>query len=218
MKNRRKQYAVLGLGRFGASVAMHLSRMGHEVLAVDSDENLVAALAPHVTQAIQADATDEAALKEMEIGSFDAAVIAIGTNSRASILVTVLCKEAGVPLVIAKAEDELHAKVLRKVGADRVVFPERDMGQRVARTLDAPNIVDLMELSGEHRIAEVIAPQAWCGRTLMEVNVRRDYGLTVIGIRRGDRFIASPGADMALHSGDLLLVLGRTKDIESVKD
>lgn len=218
MKNRRKQYAVLGLGRFGASVAMHLSRMGHEVLAVDSDENLVAALAPHVTQAIQADATDEAALKEMEIGSFDAAVIAIGTNSRASILVTVLCKEEGVPLVIAKAEDELHAKVLRKVGADRVVFPERDMGQRVARTLDAPNIVDLMELSGEHRIAEVIAPQAWCGRTLMEVNVRRDYGLTVIGIRRGERFIASPGADMTLHSGDLLLVLGRTKDIESVKD
>lgn len=218
MKSRKRQYAVLGLGRFGASVAMHLSRMGHEVLAVDSDEALVAALAPHVTQAIQADATDEAALRELEISSFDAAVVAIGTNARASILVTVLCKEAGVPLVIAKAVDELHAKVLRKVGADRVVFPERDMGQRVARTLDSPNIVDLMELSGEHRIAEVIAPQAWCGRTLQEVNVRRDYGLTVIGIRRGERFIASPGADMALQRDDILLVLGRSTEIEAVGD
>ena len=216
MKNRKKQFAVLGLGRFGASVAMHLTRMGHEVLAVDSDEMLVAALAPHVTQAIQADATDEAALAEMEIGSFDAAVVAIGTNSRASILVTVLCKEAGVPLVIAKAEDELHAKVLRKVGADRVVFPERDMGQRVARTLDAPNIIDLIELSGEHRIAEIIAPEKWCGRTLMDINVRRDYGLTVIGIRRDERFIASPGADAVLRNGDILLVLGRTKEIEAV--
>ena len=136
MKNRKRQYIVMGLGRFGASVALHLSAMGHEVLAVDCDEHLVHAVAPHVAQAIQADATDETALAEMDVGSFDAAVVAIGTNTRDSILVTVLCKEAGVPLVVAKAVDDLHAKVLRKVGADRVVFPERDMGQRVARRLD----------------------------------------------------------------------------------
>lgn len=216
MKNRKRQYIVLGLGRFGSSVAIQLSRMGHEVLAVDSDENLVQAIAPHVTQAVQVDATDESALAGLDVGSFDAAVIAIGTNTRDSILVTVLCKEAGVPLVVAKAVDELHAKVLRKVGADRVVFPERDMGQRVARALDTPNIIELIELSGEHRIAEVYAPEKWCGRTLVDVNVRRNYGLSIIGIRRGGEFLASPGADMTLRRGDILLVLGRVRDIEAI--
>ena len=217
MKNRKRQYIVMGLGRFGASVALHLSAMGHEVLAVDCDEHLVHAVAPHVAQAIQADATDETALAEMDVGSFDAAVVAIGTNTRDSILVTVLCKEAGVPLVVAKAVDDLHAKVLRKVGADRVVFPERDMGQRVARTLDTPNIIELLELSGDYRVAEIAAPEKWCGRTLQDVNVRRDYGLSVIAVRRGAEFIASPGADTALRIGDILLVLGTVKDIENMQ-
>lgn len=216
MKNRKRQYIVLGLGRFGASVATHLSRMGHEVLAVDSDEKLVQAAAPCVTQAVQANATDEAALAALDVGSFDAAVVAIGSNTRDSILVTVLCKEAGVPLVIAKAVDDLHAKVLRKVGADRVVFPERDMGQRVARALDAPNIIELMELSGDYQIAEVFAPEKWCGRTLVDVNVRRNYGLSVVGIRRGGEFLASPGAEMVLRKGDILLVLGKVRDIEAI--
>lgn len=216
MKNKRRQFAVLGLGRFGASVALHLSQMGHEVLAVDSDEALVHAISPHVTQAVQADATDEAALKELDVGSFDAAVVAIGTNIRDSILITVLCKEAGVPLVVAKAVDELHAKVLRKVGADRVVFPERDMGQRVAKSLDAPNIIDLIELSGDYRIAELLTPEKWCGRTLMDVNVRRNYGLSVVGIRRGGAFLASPGAEMKLQADDILLVLGKSRDIDAI--
>lgn len=216
MKNRKRQYIVLGLGRFGASVATHLSRMGHEVLAVDSDEKLVQAAAPCVTQAVQGNATDEAALAALDVGSFDAAVVAIGSNTRDSILVTVLCKEAGVPLVIAKAVDDLHAKVLRKVGADRVVFPERDMGQRVARALDTPNIIELMELSGDYQIAEVFAPEKWCGRTLVDVNVRRNYGLSVVGIRRGGEFLASPGAEMVLRRGDILLVLGKVRDIEAI--
>lgn len=216
MKNRKKQFIVLGLGQFGAGVAVQLCKMGHEVLVVDSSEELVNAIAPYVTQAVQADATDEATLEELGIANFDAAIVAIGTNTRDSILVTVLCKEAGVPMVIAKAVDDLHAKVLRKVGADRVVFPERDMGQRVARSLDAPNILELIDLSGDYRIAELFAPQKWCGRTLLDVNVRRDYGLSVIGIRRGERFLASPGADMVIQQGDILLALGKSKDIDAV--
>lgn len=216
MGKRRKQFLVLGLGRFGSSVARSLCDMGHEVLAVDSDEQLVSAVLPHVTQAVQADATDEAALAELGAGSFDAAVVAIGTNTRDSILITVLCKEAGVPMVIAKAVDDLHAKVLCKVGADRVVFPERDMGLRVAKTLDTPNILELMELSGEDRIAELITPPDWCGRTLAQINVRREYGLTVIGVRREVGFIASPGAQMLLQAGDVLIVLGKSRDIDAV--
>lgn len=216
MKNRKKQFVVLGLGRFGSSVAKNLTQMGHEVLAVDNDEELVNALAPYVMSAVQADATDETALAALGLRNFDAAVVAIGSSSRDSILVTVLCKEAGVPLVIAKAEDDLHAKVLLKVGADRVVFPERDMGMRVARSLDTPNIIELIELSNEHRIAEVLTPAKWCGRTLLDINVRRNFGLSVIGIRRGEKFLGSPGAETVLLEGDVLLMLGQSKDIEAI--
>ncbi len=216
MKKQKKQYIVIGLGRFGLSVAMHLSDMGHEVLAVDSSEDSVERITPYVTQAVQADATDEDTLREMGIASFDAAIVCIGSSSRDSILVTVLCKEAGVPQVIAKAEDELHAKILRKVGADRVVFPEQDMGQRVAKSLDSPGILDMMELAADYRIAEVIVPADWCEKTLVEIHVRRNYGLAVIGIRRGKDFLASPGADARLHEGDVLLVLGKQGDIEAI--
>lgn len=216
MKKKKRQYLVLGLGRFGSSVAQHLCQLGHEVLAVDSDETLVEDAAEYATQAIQADATDEAALREIDPASFDAAVVAMGSNIRDSILVTVLCKEAGVPLVIAKAVDDLHAKVLRKVGADRVVFPERDMGQRLARALDTPNILELIELSGDFRIAEMVVPERWVGRSLADVNVRRDYGLSVIGIRRNGAFIASPGAEEVFRVGDILLVLGQQKDIDAI--
>lgn len=216
MKRQRKQYVVIGLGRFGTSVAMHLGALGHEVLAVDSDEAHVERVAPFVTQAVQANATDEESLRELGVSAFDAAVVCIGANSRDSILVTVLCKEAGVPQVIAKAEDELHAKILRKVGADRVVFPEQDMGQRVARSLDAPGILDMMDLAADYRIAEIASPAAWWGKTLVDVHVRRNYGISIIGIRRGKEFIASPGADARLHEGDVLLVLGKQGDIDAI--
>lgn len=216
MKKQKKQYIVIGLGRFGRSVAMNLAAMGHEVLAVDSNEANVEHLAPLVTQAVQADATDEDTLRELGVSDFDAAVICIGANSRNSILVTVLCKEAGVPQVIVKAEDELHAKILRKVGADRVVFPEQDMGQRVARSLDAPGILDMMDLAADYRIAEIVAPSAWWGKTLVDIHVRRNYGLAIIGIHRGREFIASPGAEARLHEGDVLLVLGKQGDIDAI--
>lgn len=216
MKKKHKQFVVFGLGRFGSGVAQHLYQLGHEVLAVDTSEALINANAPFVTQAVQTDATDEENLRSLGVAGFDAAVVAIGGSIRDSILITVLCKEAGVPQVIAKAVDDLHAKVLRKVGADRVVFPERDMGQRVARTLDTPNILELMDLSGDYRIAEVYVPRAWRNRTLMEINVRREYGLSVIGVRRADAFLASPGAEMRLAEDDVLLVLGREQDIERI--
>lgn len=218
MKGGSKQFAVLGLGRFGSSVALHLSQLGHEVLAVDSDEALVSAIAPHVTQAVQTDATNETSFRALEISSFDAVVVAMGTNSRDSILITVLCKEAGVPQVIAKAVDDLHAKVLRKVGADRVVFTERDMGKRIARSLDAPNMIDLIDLSGEYRIAELRTPAQWRGRSLQDVNVRRKHGLSVIGVRRGEAFITSPGAETVLQQDDVLLVIGTVGDIAALAE
>ncbi len=217
MKRKSKeQFLVLGLGRFGMSLARSLCDIGYEVMAVDSDEALIEAAAPYVTQAVQLDATDEDALLSLGLQNYDVAVVAIG-NVRDSILVTVLCKEAGIPKVVAKAGDDLHAKVLRKVGADRVVFPERDMGMRVAKSLVMPNILDMMALADGYEIAEVVAPQGWCGRTLVEINVRRNYGLSVLAIQRGSEFLASPGADSRLNTGDVLLVLGKQESITALE-
>ncbi len=217
MKEKKKQFLVLGLGRFGSSLAMQLCQLGHEVLAVDSRAEHVEDIAPYVTQAVQANATDEDALDALGVSSFDAAIVSIGQNIRDSILVSVLCKEKGVPMVMAKAVDSLHAKVLEKVGVDRVVFPEQDMGHRVARSLVSPSILDLMELSDGYQIAEIVVPSAWHHRTLVDINVRREYGLSVIGIRRGGCFLASPGADTAFEPEDVMVVLGQQKDVDALE-
>ena len=217
MKSKRKQFLIIGLGRFGASVAVNLCKLGHEVLAVDSDESMVNAVSPYVTQAIVADAADEAVLHSLGPQNFDVAVVSIGQNVRDSILIAVLCKEMGVPYLLGKATDELHAKVLRKVGVDRVVFPERDMGQRVAKSLVTPNFLDMIELSDEYQMVEMTTPEAWTGRTLVDINVRRNYGVSVIALRRGEEFIASPGAEEKLLAGDILLLLGRQRDLDTLE-
>ena len=217
MKKQKQSFVVLGLGRFGSSVARSLCELGHEVLAVDRDEKLVEAIAPDVTQAVQANAVDEDALAELGVQNFDAAIVAIGTDIRASILATVLLKEAGVPKVLAKAVDDLHARVLYKVGADRVIFPERDMGQRVARSLVAPNILDLMALSDDDQIAELTLPTNWAGKTIVELNIRRNFGVSVLGIHRGGKFLTSPGAETMLMAGDVLLVMGKKEALSAVQ-
>ena len=161
MRQKQKQFLVLGLGRFGRSVAIKLTELGHEVLAVDNDEAKVNDIADQVTQAMQADCTDEDTMRSLDPGGFDAAVVAIGTNVRDSVLVSLLCKEAGVPLVIAKAMDELHGKLLTKIGVDRVIYPERDMGERLAHALVNPGMMEMMALSGDCSLAEILTPQAW---------------------------------------------------------
>lgn len=214
---KAKQFLVLGLGRFGTSLAKTLCELGQEVLAVDSDEELVSDIAPHVTQAIQLDATDESLLASLGVQNFDAAVVSIGQNTRDSILVCVLLKELGVPYLIAKANDELHAKVLRKIGADRVIFPERDMGARLARNILTPNVLDLMNLSDGYQIIEIRVPSKWIGESLISLNVRRRYGLNILAIHRSGRFLASPAPDMLFEKEDILLVMGRTEDIERLE-
>ena len=216
MRVKTKQFLVLGLGRFGDSVARSLVKLGHEVLAVDQDQELVDEIAPFVTQAVQADATDEAVLDSIGIRNFDVAVVSIGQNVRDSILVSVLCKEMGVPYVVAKAVDELHAKVLRKVGVDRVVFPEREMGQRVAKSLVTPNILELMELAKDCQLVEITLPPKWRDQTIAGLNVRRKYGVSILAIHRNGSFVVSPGADAALKDGDALLVIGRPEDIDAL--
>ncbi len=213
---KSKQYLVLGLGRFGTSLAKTLCQLGQEVLAVDSDEQLVNDIAPFVTQAMQLNATDEGALSSLGVKNFDAAIVSIGQNTRDSILVSVLLKEMGVSYLVAKANDELHAKVLRKIGVDRVVFPERDMGARVARSIMTPNVLELMDLSDDYQIIETRLPEKWVDNTIIGINVRRKYGVSILAIHRNDRFLVAPAADMHFEAGDTLLVMGKKADIEQL--
>ena len=214
MKQKKKQFLVIGLGRFGASVARTLCELGHEVLAVDSDEAAVEDLSPYVTQAVQANAADDGVLESLDAGACDAAVVSIGSDVRASILISVLCKEAGIPLVLAKAMDDLHAKVLSKVGVDRVIFPERDMGQRVARLLSSPRTLDQMNLEGDSGVAEILLPKDWTDRTIEEINIRRNYHVTILAVRRAGEMITRLNADFRLMAGDSLLILGAQEDID----
>ena len=214
---KAKQFLVVGLGRFGMSVARSLSDLGQEVMAVDTDAALVDAMAPHVMQAIQLDVTDEEALSSLDIQNFDVAIVSIGQNTRDSILVSVLLKDLGVPYLVARVNDELHAKVLRKVGVDRVIFPEQDMGARLARSLLTPNVLELMELTGDYQIVEPRVPAKWVGNSMLDLDVRRRYGLNILAILRGGRFLVSPAPDIPFETNDNVLVMGRKDDIERLE-
>ncbi|MGQ9825271.1 MAG: potassium channel family protein [Desulfotomaculales bacterium] len=213
-----KQFAVIGLGRFGSSVARTLAQMGYEVLAVDSDDEKVNAVSDEVTYAVQVDAMEEEALKSLGLRNFDVVIVAIGHEVKASILVTVMLKEMGVSKVVAKANDELHGKVLQKVGADVVVFPERDMGVRLAHALVSRNIIDQIRLSSEYSIAEIVVPARFVGKTLEDSALRKKYGVTVLAIRRNEGIIVSPGAGEVLLEGDVLVIIGRDEKIKGLSE
>ena len=216
MRQTKKQFLVLGLGRFGASVARSLTEMGHEVMAVDCDQDRVDEVAEYVDNCVQANATDEDVLRSFDPASFDACIVAVGTNVRDSVMMALLCKEAGSPMVVAKAMDDLHGKLLAKIGVDRVIFPERDMGQRLAKSLVSPSMLDMMDLAEGYQIAEVLSPAAWDEKTLEQLSVRRKYNVSVIAVRRNGRLIASPGADTRLEEGDALILLGREEDVDRI--
>ena len=212
-----KQFAVIGLGRFGSSVARTLAKMGYEVLAIDGDEERVNDIAEDVTCAEQVNVLEEKALKSLGLRNFDTVIVAIGQEIKVSILVTVMLKEMGVSRVVAKALDELHGRVLEKVGADIVVFPERDMGVRLAHTLVSRNIIDQIHLSPDYSIVELIAPAKFVGETLEGSALRQKYGVTVMAIRRGGDIIISPGARQVIAEGDVLVIIGRDEKLEKLE-
>lgn len=212
-----ESYAVIGLGRFGSAMAQELMAAGCEVLAIDQDEEKVQRLAESVTDAVVADARDEAVLHSLGIRNYDCGVVAIGSDVAASILITLLLKEAGVAKLVCKASDEIHKKALLKVGADRVVIPEKEMAGRVARSLATPNVMDYIELSDQFAIVERSVPESWIGKSLKELNVRNKYGLSVIGFRRSGKTIVSPDPAAPIARGDVLIVLGREDDLARLK-
>lgn len=214
----KKNFAVIGMGRFGSSVAKALFEMEHEVMAIDVNEELIQNALPFVTHAVQADTTDELALKNLGIRSFDVVVVAIGQDIQASILTTLVLKELGVKFIVVKAQNERHGKVLYKIGADKVVFPERDMGLRVAHNLVSPNTLDFIELAEDYSIMEIVAPSFTVGKTLVELDFRARFGVNVIAFKTGDEFNISPRAEDRIQQGDILVIIGHNDDIKKLEE
>lgn len=213
----KKQFVVIGLGRFGTSVAKTLYTLGNDVLAIDSRDDIVQDISDSVTHSVQIDATDENSLKALGIRNFDVAVITIGSDIQASTMATLLVKEMGVKYIIVKANSEIHAKILYKIGADRVVFPERDMGVRVAHNLVSTNILDYIELSPNYSIAEIVTPKIWHGKTLNELNIRANYGINVVALKRGEEINVSPVAEDRIEPGDIIVAIGSEEDLTKVE-
>lgn len=214
MARSKKQFAVIGLGRFGSSVAKYLAEMGYEVLAVDESQERVQEMANVVTHAVSADSTDEEALRALGIRNFDVVVVAIGQDIQASILTTLILKDLGVPRIIVKAQTELHGKVLNKIGADKVVFPERDMGLRVAHHLISPNIIEHIELSPDYSIVELQVPSNMAGKTLKQLDFRAKYRCNVMAIKHGgQKMDVTPRPDQPLERTDVLVIVGSNEQL-----
>lgn len=205
----KRQFLVVGLGRFGAALALLLEEMGGEVLAVDRREAAVSEIAEGVTHSIIADTTDERVVKDLGVDQFDDCICAIGGDIEGSLMTTLLLREFGARSLVSKASTELHGRLLEKIGADRVIYPERDMAQKLGRDLFAPpGIEELLTLSVRHRMFEIKAPEHFHQRTLADLQLRARHGMNVIAIRRGNDTIVSPAAEEVVHGGDGLVVVG----------
>ena len=214
---RGKQFVIFGLGRFGISLATTLAEAGYEVMVVDKCEESVQEIAPLVTHAVQADASDMDTLKSLGIRNFDVAIVAIGKDIQASIMATLLLKELGISYVVAKASSEIHERVLRKIGADRIILPEQEMGMRIANNLISGNILDHIQLSSEYSIIEMGILPDWQGKSIIEVDPRATYGINIIAVQRGGAIDISPSPNYILDSGDTLVVVGSNKQLQSLE-
>ena len=212
-RNGRKEFVVFGMGKFGTSVAKTLADNGCQVMAVDSDPDKVEEIAEHVTYAVCMDVTDADAIHSLGIRNFDGAIVAIGENLEASVLVTIITKELGIPYVLAKAQTELQAKVLKKVGADKIIFPEKESGIRIANNLASDNFFDAIELSTKYSLMDLDVPAEWIGKTLRELNLRATKKINIIGIRRNEEFEITPDPDAPLTEEDVLVVIGKNQTL-----
>ncbi|KAA9008594.1 TrkA family potassium uptake protein [Paenibacillus spiritus] len=214
---RAQQFVVIGLGRFGASLALTLMELGYEVLGIDHIEERVEEMSDLLTHAVMADATDESVMRSLGIRNFDCGIVAIGDNMERSILAAILLKELGVKQVVAKAISILHGRALERLDVDRVIFPERDMGIRVAHQLVTPNLLDYIELSKDYRIVELTVPACMDGKSLAQINTRARYGCSIIALKRGEGreegVIVAPTAHDYLYEGDIMVVIGTNESI-----
>ena len=212
-----KSFIVIGLGRFGSEVARSLCRQGCEVLAIDISNELVQQISEEVTQAVVGDARDKEVLRALDAKSFDCGIVAIGDSLGDSVLATMNLKELGVANVVCKARNETHKEVLKKLGADRVVIPEKENAARLAKSLGSTNVLDYIELSDDYGIIETPAPESWDGKSLIELNVRAKLGVNILAIKHDGGIKVSPTADHKIRRGDVLVVLGDNAALKAVQ-
>lgn len=213
---KKQQFAVLGLGRFGCSIVKTLSNKGYEVLACDINPQPVKEMSQYATECVQVDITNEEALKKVGLSSFDCVIIAIGSSLESSVMATVFLKRMGIKSVIAKARTETERDVLKMVGADKVVLPERDMGVRLAYNLISTGVLDYIRFSEDMGIAEIEPNKKWLDKSLKELNMRTAYGINVVAIKRNDNVIVSPYADEKILADDILVVIGKSENIDKL--
>lgn len=216
MAKRMKEIAVIGLGKFGSSVAKAYAKAGGNVLAIDNDTEKIQEISTFVTYAVKADVTDADVVRTLGLSNVDVAVVAITDNLEASVMATILSKEEGVPYVMAKAQNEVHAKVLTKVGADKIIFPEKEMGIRIAKNIQVDHLMDLVDLSDRHSIIEMRTPAGWIGKNLKELDVRKKYGINIIGVRMDGSIEVNISPDMPLSESMILIVIGENDRIDRV--
>lgn len=212
----KKQFAVFGLGSFGESVAVTLQQLGCEVVAVDNHMEHVQEISEQVSYAIKADAGDPEVIKSLGTRNLDGVVVAVADDMEASVMATLVSKEIGVPYVIAKAKNELHATILKKIGADAVIFPEMEMGVRVAKTLMSSNFADWIALSPDYSIIEIGTPKEWAGKSLQQLDVRRSHDVNVVGIKIGEDVEVNPDPERLLQEDMTLIIIGSNYALEKI--
>ena len=212
----KKSYAVIGLGRFGFSVAKELVSNGAEVLAVDVNEQIVNSVIEEIPICKCADITDAEVIKQLGIGNFDTVIIAMASNLEATVLATTLCKEAGAPNVIVKCANEMHKKILERIGADKVVFPESESGERMAKNLVSSGFVDIIELSRDFSMVEIDARPEWIGKTLIELGLRKKYSINIVAVKKGDKLTVDIDPSSPLESGTKLVVIADNKKLSKL--
>ena len=210
-------FVVIGLGRFGSAVAEELSDLGHQVLAIDTDQNAVQKMADRVTKAVAADARDLDVLRKLGVDDFDRAVVAVGSDLGASALITMNLKTLGVPFILCKAHDDTYREILEKLGADRVIIPEREMADKLAKGLTTAGVMEYIELSSEYGIVEMTPPAEWLGKTIRALELRTRYGANIIAQRRGEDLRIPPDIDTPLDDSCVLVVLGSSKALEKLE-
>lgn len=208
-----KTVLIIGLGRFGSTMAMKLHELGHEVMAIDTSEDRINAVLPYVTSAQIGDCTNEQYMHSIGIRNFDICVVAIGDNFQSSLEITSLLKDLGARFVLSRASRDIHAKFLLKNGADQVVYPEKEMAVRSAVRYSSDNIFDYIELTPEHSIYETPVPDGWIGKSIVQMNVRNKYNLTILAVKYNDTLHPLPGADYMFKENDILVILGANRDI-----
>ena len=214
----QKNIIVLGLGRFGSAVATKLYEKGAYVTAVDYDYNLIEKIASSVTNAVQADITEEIAMESLGISNYDVAVIATGSDLEASIEAALICKDSGVDEVIAKASSKTHARILEKIGVDTVVFPELDTANRLARSLAGPNLMEIIEFSDEFSIIEVKAHKDWVGKNLIELDFRKEYQMNVVAFERNGEMLIDFNPSDEIEDDDILVLIGNSENAKVIEN